>query len=50
MSLWIVLLIAAVIIAILGFATVAKWLFILALIVLVIGLVGFVMGRGRTRL
>ncbi|MDO8732047.1 MAG: DUF1328 domain-containing protein [Actinomycetota bacterium] len=50
MSLWIVLLIAAVIIAILGFATVAKWLFILALIVLVIGLVGFVMGRSRSRL
>ncbi len=50
MSLWIVLLIAAVIIAILGFATVAKWLFILAVIVLVIGLVGLLMGRSRSRL
>jgi len=50
MSLWIVLLIAAVILAILGFATVAKWLFILALIVLVVGLVGLVMGRSRARL
>ncbi|MDP2013843.1 MAG: hypothetical protein Q8L05_06415 [Actinomycetota bacterium] len=50
MSLWIVLLIAAVIIAILGFATVAKWLFILAVIVLVIGLVGLVTGKSRSRL
>ncbi|MDO9486364.1 MAG: hypothetical protein Q7K25_09930 [Actinomycetota bacterium] len=50
MSLWIVLLIAAVVIAILGFATVAKWLFILAVIVLVIGLVGLLMGRSRTQL
>lgn len=47
MSLWIVLLIAAVILAILGFATVAKWLFIFALIVLVVGLV---MGRSSARL
>ena len=50
MSLWIVLLIAAVIIAILGFATVAKWLFIIAVIVLIIGLVGLVMGRSSSRL
>ena len=47
MSLWIVLLIAAVIVAILGFATVAKWLFIVAIVLLVIGLVGWVMGRNR---
>lgn len=44
MSLWLVLLIAAVVLAILGFA-VAKWLFIVAVILLVAGLVGI--GRGR---
>jgi len=50
MSLWLVLLIAAVVIAILGFATVAKWLFIFALILLVVGLIGLVMGNRRAQL
>ncbi len=49
MSLWIILLIAAIVIAILGFATIAKWLLILAVVVLVIGLVGYVMGRSKNR-
>jgi len=50
MSLWIVLLIAAVIIAILGFATVAKWLFIFALILLLVGLIGVFTGSRRSQL
>jgi hypothetical protein len=45
MSLWIILLVAAVIAAILGFAKVGTWLFIVAVILLVIGLVGLLMGR-----
>jgi hypothetical protein len=49
MSLWLVLLIAAVVLGILGFA-VAKWLFIVAVILLVAGLIGIATGRrGGTR-
>ena len=49
MSLWLVLLIAAVVLGILGFA-VAKWLFIVAVILLVAGLIGIGTGRrGGTR-
>jgi hypothetical protein len=48
MSLWLGLLIAAVVLGILGFA-VAKWLFIVAVILLIAGLVGIGNGR-RSRL
>lgn len=48
MSLWIILLIAAVVAAVIGFGTAAKWLFIIAVILLVVGLVGvFVGNRNR---
>jgi uncharacterized membrane protein YtjA (UPF0391 family) len=47
MSLWIILLIAALVAAVIGFGTAAKWLFIIAIVLLVVGLVGLVMGRTR---
>ena len=47
MSTWLILLIAALVAALIGFGTAAKWLFIIALILLVVGLVGLM--RGRTR-
>lgn len=47
MSTWVILLIAALIAAVIGFGTAAKWLFIIAVILLVVGLIGI--GRGRTR-
>jgi uncharacterized membrane protein YtjA (UPF0391 family) len=46
MSTWLILLIAALIAVVLGFGTAAKWLFIVALVLLVIGLFGLVRGRG----
>jgi uncharacterized membrane protein YtjA (UPF0391 family) len=46
MALWIVLLIAALIAAVIGFGTAAKWLFIIAIVLLVIGLIGIGRGRG----
>ena len=46
MSTWIILLIAALIAAAIGFGTAAKWLFIIAVILLVIGLIG-ILTRGR---
>jgi hypothetical protein len=49
MSLWLGLLIAAVVLAILGFAVAAKWLFIVAVILLVVGLINLGSGRRRTR-
>ena len=45
MSAWLILLIAALIAALIGFGTAAKWLFIVAIILLVVGLVGMVVGR-----
>lgn len=49
MSLWIILLIAAVVAAVIGLGTAAKWLFIIAIVLLVVGLVSLVMGnRSRT--
>ena len=45
MSAWLILLIAALIAALIGFGTAAKWLFIIAIILLVVGLVGMVVGR-----
>ncbi|MFN8168524.1 MAG: hypothetical protein U0S36_07045 [Candidatus Nanopelagicales bacterium] len=47
MSTWLILLIAALVAALVGFGTAAKWLFIIALILLVVGLFG--LARGRTR-
>lgn len=48
MSLWIILLIAALVAAAIGFGTAAKWLFIVAVVLLVIGLIGLFMGNRRT--
>jgi uncharacterized membrane protein YtjA (UPF0391 family) len=45
MSLWLILLIAAVVAAVIGLGTAAKWLFIIAIILLVVGLVSLVVGR-----
>jgi uncharacterized membrane protein YtjA (UPF0391 family) len=45
MSLWLILLVAALIAALIGFGTAAKWLFIIAIILLVVGLIGLVAGR-----
>jgi len=42
-----ILLILAVIAAVLGFATAAKWLFIVAIVLLVVGLVMSLAGRSR---
>jgi hypothetical protein len=49
MALWLVLLIAAVVLAIIGFSTAASWLFIVAVILLVVGLIGLGTGRRGTR-
>ncbi len=49
MSTWLILLIAALIAAVIGFGTAAKWLFIIAIVLLVIGLLGLVRGRGNNR-
>lgn len=48
MSLWIILLIAALVAAAIGFGTAAKWLFIVAVVLLVIGLIGLFVGNRRT--
>jgi uncharacterized membrane protein YtjA (UPF0391 family) len=48
MSIWLILLIAAVLAAVLGFGTAAKWLFIVALVLLVVALFGFVRGGSRS--
>ena len=48
-STWLVLLILAVIAAIIGFATAAKWLFIIAVVLLLVGLVTSLAGRRGTR-
>lgn len=45
MSVWLILLVAALIAALIGFGTAAKWLFIIAIILLVVGLIGMVAGR-----
>ena len=45
MSLWLILLVAALVAALIGFGTAAKWLFIIAIILLVVGLIGLVAGR-----
>ncbi len=45
MAPWLILLIAALVAALVGFATAAKWLFIIAVILVVVGLVMSVTGR-----
>lgn len=48
MNLFILLLVLAVVAAVIGFATAAKWLFIIAVVLLLVGLfTGF---RGRAKL
>jgi uncharacterized membrane protein YtjA (UPF0391 family) len=46
MATWLILLVAALIAVALGFGTAAKWLFIVALVLLVVGLFGLMRGRG----
>lgn len=46
MSTWLILLIAALVAAVIGFATAAKWLFIIAVVLLVVGLVLSLSNRG----
>lgn len=48
MALWLILLVAALVAAVIGFGTAAKWLFIVAVILLVVAAVGALMGRART--
>ena len=48
MALWLVLLVAALVAAVIGFGAAAKWLFIVAVILLIVGAVGALMGRSRT--
>ena len=48
MALWLVLLVAALVAAVIGFGTAAKWLFIVAVILLIVGAVGALMARSRT--
>lgn len=45
MATWLMLVVAALVAAVIGFGTTAKWLFIIAVVLLVMGLAGF--GRGR---
>jgi uncharacterized membrane protein YtjA (UPF0391 family) len=45
MSLWAILLIAALVAAVIGLGTAAKWLFIIAIILLAVGLISLVLGR-----
>jgi len=42
---WLMFVVAALVAAVIGFGTAAKWLFIIAVVLLVIGLAG--LGRGR---
>ena len=45
---WLMLVVAALVAAVIGFGTTAKWLIIIAVVLLVVGLAGLVRGR-RTR-
>ena len=45
MATWLILLIAALIAVLIGFVTAAKWLFILAVVLLVAGLLSSLIGR-----
>jgi uncharacterized membrane protein YtjA (UPF0391 family) len=44
-STWLILLVAALIAAVIGFATAAKWLFIIAVVLLVVGGISSITGR-----
>lgn len=48
MALWLILLVAALVAAVIGFGTAAKWLFIVAIVLLIVAAVGALMGRSRT--
>jgi uncharacterized membrane protein YtjA (UPF0391 family) len=48
MATWLILLIAALVAALIGFGTAAKWLFVIAIVLLVVGLVSLSRGK-RTR-
>jgi len=45
MATWLILLIAALIAAVIGFGTAATWLFVVAAVLLVIGLLGLLRDR-----
>lgn len=45
MPVWLILLIAALVVALIGFGTAAKWLFIVAVAILVVALVSGLMRR-----
>lgn len=47
MATWLMLLVAAFIAAVIGFGTTAKWLFLIAIVLLVAGLLGLGRRRGR---
>lgn len=49
MGTWLIVLIAALVAAVIGFATAAKWLFIIAVVLLVAGVAMSLAGR-RTRI
>ena len=50
MAAWLILLIAALVAAIIGFGTAAKWLFIVAIVLLLVGaFLGFGSRRGAGR-
>lgn len=49
MALWLILLVAALVAAVIGFGTAAKWLFIIAIVLLVVGLIGMFAGRRGSR-
>jgi uncharacterized membrane protein YtjA (UPF0391 family) len=44
-STWLILLVAALVAAVIGFATAAKWLFVIAVVLLVVGAVSSIGGR-----
>jgi len=45
MALWLILLVAALVAAVIGFGTAAKWLFIIAIVLLIVGAIGMFTGR-----
>ncbi|MGH8870087.1 MAG: hypothetical protein ACRDYU_19125 [Actinomycetes bacterium] len=49
MNMFLALILLAVVAAVIGLATAAKWLFIIALVLLAVGLLTGFRGRGRTR-
>lgn len=49
MPLWLILIAVGIVLAIVGFSGIAEFLIWIGVIVLVIGLVGILLGRGRSR-